>query len=116
MRFLLMVVSVVVMSTPMGWAEAQQRPQEITVTGTEFRFDPARFRAEAGTPLRIVFVNRGSVGHNLTVPAYDVGTPTIRPGQSATVTFTPQEPGTIGFLCTVPGHSEAGMRGQIIVE
>jgi uncharacterized cupredoxin-like copper-binding protein len=25
------------------------------------------------------------------------------------------EPGTYEFLCSVPGHAEAGMRGEIVV-
>lgn len=36
-------------------------------------------------------------------------------GEQASVTFTPTEPGTYEFYCTVPGHREAGMIGQLTV-
>lgn len=37
------------------------------------------------------------------------------PGDTATVTFTPTVPGEYQFLCTVPGHAQAGMVGTLVV-
>ena len=39
----------------------------------------------------------------------------LKPGQSGTSEFVPSEPGTYYYICTVPGHREQGMVGQIIV-
>ena len=39
-----------------------------------------------------------------------------RPGQTTRLRFVIDEPGTYAFLCTVPGHAEAGMRGTLVVE
>ena len=36
--------------------------------------------------------------------------------RAMTATFTPTEPGVLDFYCGVPGHTEAGMTGKIIVE
>lgn len=40
----------------------------------------------------------------------------VDPGETATVAFTPVQPGEYEFLCTVGGHADAGMVGTIIVE
>jgi uncharacterized cupredoxin-like copper-binding protein len=40
----------------------------------------------------------------------------VDPGETATVAFTPDQPGEYEFLCTVGGHADAGMVGTIIVE
>jgi uncharacterized cupredoxin-like copper-binding protein len=37
-------------------------------------------------------------------------------GQAGTLEFTPTKPGTYEFICTVPGHKEAGMVGALIVK
>lgn len=37
------------------------------------------------------------------------------PGSTGTVEFTPAAPGTYEYFCTVAGHREAGMVGQLVV-
>src|SRR5262249_3241795 len=39
----------------------------------------------------------------------------IGPGQSATLTYTFKTSGTYEYLCTVPGHAAAGMKGDVKV-
>jgi uncharacterized cupredoxin-like copper-binding protein len=34
---------------------------------------------------------------------------------SGTIEFTPSQPGTYEFFCTVAGHKEAGMVGSLVV-
>lgn len=42
--------------------------------------------------------------------------PKLFGGETGEVTFTPSEPGTYVYLCTLPGHADAGMMGVFIVE
>ena len=39
----------------------------------------------------------------------------VEPGQTAELTWTFPQSGTLEFACNVPGHSEAGMIGQVII-
>jgi plastocyanin len=36
-------------------------------------------------------------------------------GESGSVTFTPDTPGSYYYICTLPGHANAGMMGELIV-
>jgi uncharacterized cupredoxin-like copper-binding protein len=36
-------------------------------------------------------------------------------GQTETLEFTPNKPGTYTFFCTVAGHKEAGMTGKLAI-
>ncbi|MFM8876138.1 MAG: plastocyanin/azurin family copper-binding protein, partial [Anaerolineae bacterium] len=36
--------------------------------------------------------------------------------ETSTLTFTPSEPGTYKIICSVPGHLDAGMTGELIVK
>jgi azurin len=43
--------------------------------------------------------------------------PLLGPGQTGEVTFVaPDAPGSYSFLCTFPGHFQAGMRGELRVK
>lgn len=50
-------------------------------------------------------------------PGSEIGTATnpLRSGQSGTSEFIPPSEGTYYYVCTVPGHREQGMVGEIIV-
>jgi uncharacterized cupredoxin-like copper-binding protein len=40
----------------------------------------------------------------------------LNPGENETVTFTAPAAGTYTYLCTVPGHYAAGMKGTLTVQ
>lgn len=88
---------------------------ETRVAGEEFFFDPAELRVRAGETVNIVFENRGRMFHTLTVGGLGLDL-RANGGDSIAGSVWPERPGTYPFLCTVPGHAEAGMRGTIEVE
>ncbi|MXX20647.1 MAG: multicopper oxidase domain-containing protein [Cenarchaeum sp. SB0665_bin_23] len=84
--------------------------------------------AQAGDKLVFNVVSEGMSFHSFGVtadesgtgglfPGSEIGTPTnpLRNGQSGTSEFIPPSEGTYYYLCTVPGHREQGMVGEIIV-
>lgn len=85
----------------------------LDVAADEFTFDPGTIEAPAGTPITLTLKNSGELAHNLTIASLDVETPTIQPGETATVTISPQQAGELTFFCSVPGHRDAGMEGHI---
>jgi nitrite reductase (NO-forming) len=76
---------------------------------TEFAFAPMELTAEPGTYTGRL-VNDGTIAHDI---AFGDGDPIIAaPGE--TVEFELVVPdGGIDFLCSIPGHSDAGMTGAI---
>ena len=51
------------------------------------------------------------------IPGSEVAAPTnpLKPGESGTAEFIAGEEGTYYYICTVPGHRDQGMVGEIIV-
>lgn len=67
--------------------------------------------------------NKGAIAHNFKVCSIPVAsanqfscvgksTPTLQPGKSATITLKLKR-GKYEYLCTVPGHASAGMKGLL---
>jgi uncharacterized cupredoxin-like copper-binding protein len=90
----------------------------------EFRFALSKKVIRHG---RVTFrlTNGGAIPHDLKICASPKGrlanscagkrTKLIVPGQSTTLTYTFKAKGTYEYLCTVPGHAAAGMKGDLKV-
>jgi Cu+-exporting ATPase len=64
----------------------------------------------------LTFTNADPVFHDWSVEGLaNVDVP-ARPGQTATLRFRIDQPGTYRIICTVPGHAAAGMTGTLVVE
>ena len=68
--------------------------------------------AKGATTFRVT--NRGSVSHDFKIAGKK--TPMLRSGKSASLTVTFKKAGKFAFLCTVPGHAVAGMKGTVTVK
>jgi len=93
--------------------------QGITLrVGDGLRFEPAAIVVEAGQPVHLTLQNTGGGEHDFVLS--EGVSPPVRiaasAGQTATGTFTIDQPGTYGFVCSVPGHAMAGMRGTLTVQ
>ena len=85
---------------------------EITITAFDLGFEPSMVDVADPGIYTVTFVNDGGVPHDVTfadgtrIPA--------EPHASATGTVTVPADGTT-FICSVPGHSDAGMTGEVMV-
>ena len=88
----------------------------VSMTATEFKYDPNVINASPGQTINLTVKNIGSVQHTWVLDQGNIKL-TIDPGKSESKTFTaPTAPGTYQFYCDEPGHKEAGMVGQLIVK
>jgi len=93
-----------------GAGTAASAPKTITVTASEFKFVLSRKSVPAGSTVRFAVVNKGKVPHDFKIKGKK--TKTLNTGQKATLTVVFPKKGTIAFLCTLPGHAQAGMKGK----
>lgn len=110
-----------------GSESASSSDQRLRVEGGEFEFSPSTIELEVGKAVTLEFVNTGTTEHDLQVmemPATGAGHghgsdgdvhAHAMPGKTDSITFTPDDAGTYQFICTIPGHREAGMTGTFVV-
>lgn len=95
---------------------APSKVKEVTVISTEFAFSPLSITVQAGDEVRLKLKNEGGARHDLEIEGLGVRTERIDGGQTDTIEFTAPASGTYTFICSIPGHKEAGMVGSLKVE
>jgi uncharacterized cupredoxin-like copper-binding protein len=99
-----------------GAAGAEQTSNKVinvTVTMREFRFTLSRRSVPTGTTVVFKVVNRGKITHDFKIAGKK--TKKLNPGKSATLRVTFAKKGRRAYLCTIPGHAAAGMKGVFAV-
>jgi magnesium-transporting ATPase (P-type) len=96
------------------WQQAQAVPVE--VTATHLRFQPDTVRVRSGQLVRLTYTNTDDTYHDWEAEGVRGADAGARPGQSSVITFKAPASGVYKILCTVPGHEQLGMVGQLIVE
>ena len=99
--------------TPEASAPTAEGPiGELTITAFDLGFDPAMAHVSAPGTYTVNFINDGGTYHDLT---FADGTVIGAEGhETATGEVTIPADG-ITFICSVPGHADAGMSGDVMV-
>ncbi len=101
-------------------AEVAEAPEAtVRVVATDFTFEPRELSLRAGEPTRLELRNDGAVEHVLIVKTLDGAADAIhlhaQPGETDAATVRLDEPGRYVVMCTIPGHQEIGMIGELVV-
>jgi len=115
-----------------------QPATEITLEAGDFTYSIPSITVKAGEPVVLTIKNTGQLEHDFVIERIDVKTNVIKDsgsdehqahgaeanydlhvsaqvGETSVIEFTVAEPGTYQFFCSVAGHKEAGMVGELIV-
>jgi uncharacterized cupredoxin-like copper-binding protein len=87
---------------------------EVSVSATEFSFEPSSVEVASQTDFNLTLDNRGTLVHDLVVRGTGLHL-VAGPGESASAGVPGLPAGEYEFFCSVPGHAEAGMTGVLVV-
>jgi uncharacterized cupredoxin-like copper-binding protein len=110
--------------------------ETVTVTMTDFAFNPAAIVFRQGVPYKLVIENKGVQKHYFTAEEFfraiatrklqsntdgEVKAPyfsaiEVYPGRTLDLYFIPVKTGSYHLICTVEGHAGMGMKGEISIE
>jgi uncharacterized cupredoxin-like copper-binding protein len=99
------------------------------------RFSPAQIRVKVGDVVRFEHSNQGQLMHEFVLgtaesldehaelmkrfPNMEHDEPYmahVAPGKKGVILWQFTQPGVVSFGCLIPGHYDAGMKGEVIVE
>ena len=132
-------------SSPESSAVADLPTAEFEIVATDIAYDTNQLEVMTGQPIKVTFRNEGALEHDFSIMKLplsgevmstqlegemaghddDMDNMAEEPevhvaanmnGGSNVLQFTPAEPGTYEYYCTVAGHKEAGMVGTLTVQ
>jgi nitrite reductase (NO-forming) len=106
-------------AAPQAGAGSTATAQMVSVQASDsLTFDPSSITVKAGQPVQLTLSNTGRMQHDWSLDQGAAQPVKIvaNAGQSATGSFTIERPGTYTFICSVPGHAAAGMKGTITAQ
>ena len=114
MRQLAAIATVVLASLALApLSLARTEATTVQVKGGEFFFRLSTKSTPRPGKVTFVFKNVGHVQHDFKINGKK--TPLISPGKTARLVVTFKKKGKFPYLCTVPGHAAAGMKGVFTV-
>jgi len=108
-------VSLVAAVSAFGAADASKATTVAVTAGkpSEFRFTLAKKTIVKGvTTFKVT--NNGKIDHNFKIAGKK--TAMIKAGKAATLKITFKKAGKFPYLCTLPSHAAAGMKGTLTVK
>ena len=113
--FVLGASLVATLPTPNAGVSAEALEQLPALVAGRNTFDQAELRARVGETIALRLENIDTMVHSFDIDAFDVHV-SLPTGTPALAIFTATTPGSYTFYCRIPGHTEAGMVGTLIVE
>ncbi len=96
-----------------GSERAAATAPTVQVRGGEFFFKLSTKTVAKPGKVTFVFKNTGHVLHDFKINGKS--TPLIQPNKTAKIAVTFKKKGRFAYLCTVPGHAAAGMKGVLTI-
>lgn len=95
----------------LAWSQASAATS-VNVAMTEFKFALSKKTVPKGA-VTFELVNRGKVSHDFKIAGKTSAK--IKPGRNGSLKVKFKRAGRYRYICTVPGHAEAGMKGVLTV-
>lgn len=89
--------------------------REIALEAGSFYYAPNEIRVKAGERVRVTMTSKDMM-HDFNIDELGVKVPVTQAGNSATVEFFVDTPGTYEYYCSVGNHRQMGQKGMLIVE
>jgi plastocyanin len=102
------------LAVAVGGAGGAPAPQKVTVGMTEFKFALAPKTVKKRVPVAFTVTNKGGIGHDFRIAGKK--TPVVAAGGKRTLTVTFAKAGRYAYICTLPSHAAAGMKGVLVVK
>lgn len=115
MRLVAVVAAVALAAAACGNGGEGAGPTTLEVTGTDaLAFEPAELSAPPGT-ITVELTSGEAVEHTFVIEELDDTEVVAAPAGETASGSIDLEAGTYAFYCSIPGHRESGMEGELSI-
>jgi len=107
------VAAAACLATPGLSARSHSSATRVTVVATEFKFKLTPAVVASPGSVTFTVLNKGKISHDFKIGGKK--TANLLPGKSVKLTVKFTKKGHYAYLCTLPGHAGAGMKGTFSV-
>jgi uncharacterized cupredoxin-like copper-binding protein len=97
-----------------GQATGGATTQKVAVGMREFKFAVTPKTVKKNVPVAFALTNSGTTGHDFKIGGKK--SLLVSAGKKGTLKVTFKKAGRYSYLCTLPGHAAAGMKGVLVVK
>lgn len=87
---------------------------QVTLVAEDIMWSMNDIDAKVNQPIELTLRNDGALDHDFVIEELGIDV-LLHPGDVQIVPFTVDHPGSVKYICSIPGHEEAGMVGEIVV-
>ncbi len=109
-RILYLLLLLLVMVSCSGEPESK----EIILIAEDISWNQPLIEAQVGQEVQLTVRNDGVLDHNFVFDKLNIELH-LSPGESENISFVLTEEGNYDFICSIPGHEDAGMSGEIVI-
>lgn len=95
-------------------SEASVTSPRVTVGMSEFTFAVTPKTVKKNVAVTFALTNKGTIGHDFKIGGKK--SPVLAAGKRGTLKVTFKKAGRYPYLCTLPSHAAAGMKGVLVVK
>jgi uncharacterized cupredoxin-like copper-binding protein len=108
------VLALVVAVSALGAGRSASASQKVTVGMSEFKFAVTPKTVKKNVPVAFVLTNKGTTEHDFKINGKK--SKLVASGRKGALAVTFKKAGRYTYLCTLPGHAAAGMKGVLVVK
>lgn len=122
----LLVLAAVLLAAPSANAQDAAPLEQTIYLHENLHIAPERINAVEGDEIAARVINVGATPHDILFCGDGVNEQStckdrwsfvrLDPGQEANITVPVKKSGTFDYFCSIPGHKQGGMRGELIVQ
>jgi uncharacterized cupredoxin-like copper-binding protein len=105
-------LAALVVAAPVAARTSAATATTVNVAMKEFKFTLSKAKVPHGK-VTFKLVNKGNLAHDFKIAGKK--SPMVQPKKTKTFVVTLSKKGKIAYICTVPGHAAAGMKGTLTV-
>ena len=105
---------IILLALALASCSSELEAKTITLIAEDIVWDQTLIEAQAGQEVHLTIRNDGVLDHNFVSNELEINLH-LSPGESESFTFILNKAGNYNFICSIPGHEDAGMVGEIVI-